>query len=290
MPAPSPTPRPRCRVPRSSSPASHRRRSSAALVEAGAGPDPATDIPPGNTADHRRREWKPRSQVDRTGELSLRRRPGTRTGLLLRSTGTDAAQPRSFRRPYQHGQRVIRLTVMPDFKVGWNMCDIRGAVQALRDKGVTSTVRDGMVQDGNGIWPVPDGMAKIAWFDDPDGNVLSVSEARRPGIQLAEPDHAVCLGFAGSAPEAAASAAARSKPIAGTECHGRLADRASRAAEFTAAPPMRRHRRRPENGAGRTRRVRPARRPRPRLAAVSWPAGGKMLRISDERSPHRRPG
>ncbi|WP_343520567.1 VOC family protein [Sphingomonas sp.] len=78
---------------------------------------------------------------------------------------------------------VIRLTVMPEFKAGqhpvfgWNVPDIRTSVQALRDKGVAFTIYDGMGQDEDGIWTAPGGTAKVAWFADPDGNVLSLSEA-----------------------------------------------------------------------------------------------------------------
>lgn len=78
---------------------------------------------------------------------------------------------------------VIRLTPMPDFRAGqhpvfgWNVSDIRATVHALRDKGVAFTVYDGMGQDADGIWTAPGGMAKVAWFNDPDGNVLSLSEA-----------------------------------------------------------------------------------------------------------------
>ncbi len=78
---------------------------------------------------------------------------------------------------------VIRLTPMPDFGAGqhpvfgWNVSDIRATVHALRDKGVAFTVYDGMGQDADGIWTAPGGMAKVAWFNDPDGNVLSLSEA-----------------------------------------------------------------------------------------------------------------
>jgi hypothetical protein len=31
-------------------------------------------------------------------------------------------------------------------------------------------------QDDVGIWNAPDGTAKVAWFKDPDGNVLSISQ------------------------------------------------------------------------------------------------------------------
>lgn len=78
---------------------------------------------------------------------------------------------------------VIRLTVMPDFRAGqhpvfgWNVADIRATVHTLRDKGVAFTIYDGMGQDADGIWTAPGGMAKVAWFNDPDGNVLSLSQA-----------------------------------------------------------------------------------------------------------------
>ena len=78
---------------------------------------------------------------------------------------------------------VIRLTVMPDFKAGqhpvfgWNVSDIRATVQALSEKGVVFTIYDGMGQDEHGIWTAPGGMARVAWFNDPDGNVLSLSQA-----------------------------------------------------------------------------------------------------------------
>lgn len=71
---------------------------------------------------------------------------------------------------------VIRLTVMPDFKAGqhpvfgWNVGDIRAAVRALRDKGIAFSIYDGM-------GTAPGGMAKVAWFADPDGNVLSLSQS-----------------------------------------------------------------------------------------------------------------
>jgi hypothetical protein len=33
-----------------------------------------------------------------------------------------------------------------------------------------------MGQDERGVWQVPDGATKIAWFKEPDGNMLSVSQ------------------------------------------------------------------------------------------------------------------
>ena len=78
---------------------------------------------------------------------------------------------------------LLRLTALPDHKahphpvLGWNVDDIVTTVAALRDRGVTFTIYDGIGQDEQGIWTAPDGQAKVAWFSDPDGNVLSISQA-----------------------------------------------------------------------------------------------------------------
>jgi predicted enzyme related to lactoylglutathione lyase len=78
---------------------------------------------------------------------------------------------------------LLRLTAMPDHKahphpvLGWNVDDIGATVSVLRDRGVTFTVYEGIGQDDQGIWTAPDGQAKVAWFSDPDGNVLSISQA-----------------------------------------------------------------------------------------------------------------
>jgi hypothetical protein len=47
---------------------------------------------------------------------------------------------------------------------------------AHRAKGITFTIYEGFGQDADGIWEVPGGGAKVAWFNDPDGNVLSLTE------------------------------------------------------------------------------------------------------------------
>ena len=78
---------------------------------------------------------------------------------------------------------LIRLTALPDYKpgphplFGWNVADIEAAVRELRERGVAFTIYEGMGQDDLGIWRDPSGDAKVAWFPDPDGNVLSLSEA-----------------------------------------------------------------------------------------------------------------
>ena len=60
--------------------------------------------------------------------------------------------------------------------LGWHVADLRGTMQALKAKGVTFKIYDGMGQDAQGVWASPDGGAKLAWFTDPDGNVLSLTQ------------------------------------------------------------------------------------------------------------------
>lgn len=56
---------------------------------------------------------------------------------------------------------------------GWAVPDVRAAVRELTRRGVVFDRYDGMKQDDLGIWsPVPG--QGVAWFKDPDGNLLSV--------------------------------------------------------------------------------------------------------------------
>ena len=61
--------------------------------------------------------------------------------------------------------------------LGWAVPDIAEAMRTLGKKGVLFERYEGMEQDPDGVWTSPGG-AKIAWFKDPDGNVLSITEAR----------------------------------------------------------------------------------------------------------------
>ncbi len=78
---------------------------------------------------------------------------------------------------------TLRITQLEGFvagphpALGWSVPDIDAAMQALVVRGVTPTIYEGFGQDALGIWTAPDGIAKVAWFNDPDGNVLSLTEA-----------------------------------------------------------------------------------------------------------------
>lgn len=80
------------------------------------------------------------------------------------------------------GGARLRLTELPGHQpgeqtvLGWNVADITAAVAELRLRGITFRMFPGFGQDEAGIWTAPDGSAKVAWFTDPDGNVLSLTE------------------------------------------------------------------------------------------------------------------
>jgi catechol 2,3-dioxygenase-like lactoylglutathione lyase family enzyme len=79
------------------------------------------------------------------------------------------------------GGHHIRIGKVPGFTpqqstvLGWEVADIEAVVAWLAERGV-ATEKYPFVQDKDrGVWTTPDG-SKVAWFKDPDGNVLSVSQ------------------------------------------------------------------------------------------------------------------
>jgi catechol 2,3-dioxygenase-like lactoylglutathione lyase family enzyme len=59
--------------------------------------------------------------------------------------------------------------------LGWQVPDIVAAARTLSEAGVRFERYPGMEQDELGIWAAPGG-AHVAWFKDPDGNTLSISQ------------------------------------------------------------------------------------------------------------------
>ena len=71
--------------------------------------------------------------------------------------------------------KVAELTPSPATTLGWVVHDIASMVKELTGKGVVFQRYDGPPQDDLGIATFPGG-AKVAWFKDPDGNLLSLSQ------------------------------------------------------------------------------------------------------------------
>jgi catechol 2,3-dioxygenase-like lactoylglutathione lyase family enzyme len=77
--------------------------------------------------------------------------------------------------------RIANVASVKDFRpapftiLGWRVPSAENAVRALAEKGIEFVRYPGMDQNALGIWHSPAG-AHVAWFKDPDGNVLSVTE------------------------------------------------------------------------------------------------------------------
>jgi catechol 2,3-dioxygenase-like lactoylglutathione lyase family enzyme len=71
-------------------------------------------------------------------------------------------------------QKVEALTPQPFTVLGWVVPDIGAAVAGLRAKGV-ALQRFAWMTSGSDVWAAPGG-ALVAWFKDPDGNTLSLTQ------------------------------------------------------------------------------------------------------------------
>lgn len=72
-------------------------------------------------------------------------------------------------------QKVAAFTPQPFTVLGWKVDDIDTVAAALMRKRIACERFPGMVQDDHGVWSSPSG-ARVAWFKDPDGNLLSLTE------------------------------------------------------------------------------------------------------------------
>ena len=72
-------------------------------------------------------------------------------------------------------QKVDRVHNVPYTVLGWALSDIRSTVHRLHAAGVVFQRYEGLNQDGDGIWHSPGG-AFVAWFQDPDGHILSLTQ------------------------------------------------------------------------------------------------------------------
>ena len=83
---------------------------------------------------------------------------------------------------FEAGGTMLRVSTVADFVahehsiLGFRVADTTATVKSLRENGVVFNIYPSFKQDELGIWTVPDGSAHVAWFKDPDGNVLSITD------------------------------------------------------------------------------------------------------------------
>ena len=79
------------------------------------------------------------------------------------------------------GGTMLRVTLVGEVRpqpytvLGWQVTDATATARALASAGVKPERYSHVQQDEDGIWTAPGG-AKIAWFKDPDGNILSIAQ------------------------------------------------------------------------------------------------------------------
>ena len=79
------------------------------------------------------------------------------------------------------GGVMLRVTLVNEVRpqpytvLGWQVKDATATARALAKAGVPPERYSHVPQDDDGIWTAPGG-AKIAWFKDPDGNILSIAQ------------------------------------------------------------------------------------------------------------------
>jgi catechol 2,3-dioxygenase-like lactoylglutathione lyase family enzyme len=95
--------------------------------------------------------------------------------------GLNLVEEHSFALVFDANGTSLRVSISNELTpakhtvLGWEVPDIAASIQELQSKGVEFSRYEGMNQDANGIWRAPGG-AQIAWFRDPDGNVLSLTQ------------------------------------------------------------------------------------------------------------------
>jgi catechol 2,3-dioxygenase-like lactoylglutathione lyase family enzyme len=95
--------------------------------------------------------------------------------------GLEPVEVNGFACVLRSGGTMVRVTLVGDLRpqpftvLGWRVSDIRASLAELVAKGVTALRVPAVDQDEQGIWTTPGG-DRIAWFTDPDGNTLSLTQ------------------------------------------------------------------------------------------------------------------
>lgn len=109
-------------------------------------------------------------------------KPETCLEFYTKTMGLALAEDGEYALVFKLKSLELRISKVPDFTphpftvLDWIVDDLDAAMTLLESNGVKFEIFKGMGQNERGVWQVPNGQTKIAWFKDPDGNVLSVSQ------------------------------------------------------------------------------------------------------------------
>lgn len=119
--------------------------------------------------------------LDRIVTFLLTENPDAALTFYRDTLGLPFLRDDGFALVFRSGETMLRIGKVPSHTpaqhtvLGWEMQDIAAAVAELAAKGVAFQHYPNMGQDAQGICTFPSG-DKVAWFKDPDGNVLSLSQ------------------------------------------------------------------------------------------------------------------
>jgi catechol 2,3-dioxygenase-like lactoylglutathione lyase family enzyme len=109
------------------------------------------------------------------------RDPGRAKEFYGGTLGLRLVSEDQFALVFDCGGTMLRVTRVPELGtaaytvLGWRVRDIVSTAKRLQEAHVVLERYPGMQQDELGIWKSPSG-ARVAWFKDPDGNTLSITE------------------------------------------------------------------------------------------------------------------
>src|SRR5713101_2086228 len=110
------------------------------------------------------------------------RDPGRAKAFYRDALGLHLVSEDSFALVFRVGGTMLRVTTVQEIALaaytvlGWRVTNIAATIKNLQRAGVMFERYPGMPQDEQGVWTAPSG-ARVAWFKDPDGNTLSLTQS-----------------------------------------------------------------------------------------------------------------
>jgi hypothetical protein len=107
--------------------------------------------------------------------------PATARAFYEQKLGLRVTSADDYGVMYDAGGTALRMSFVRELHpapysiLSWMVSGIHSVIEGLQKEGVVFEVYDGLGQDASGVWTAPGG-TKVAWFKDPGGNLLSLSE------------------------------------------------------------------------------------------------------------------
>jgi hypothetical protein len=106
---------------------------------------------------------------------------GRATTFYRETSGLTLAHEDEFAAVFSIGGATLRVSTVADFVphqhtiLGFRVEDVSTTVKALRETGAVFNVYIDFNQDEFGVWTAPSGSVRVAWFNNRDGKVLSIT-------------------------------------------------------------------------------------------------------------------